>query len=381
MNKRIAFAGTRGLPANYGGFETAVDEITNRFISSGFEVDVFCRRSHSTNQPHEDKKRRLLYVKGSSKPWLETFASAYQTGTYLLKHRHEYDHVFWFNNANFPGILLTLFTGIPVTVNTDGLEWRRRKWTLPFKIYYYSTSWLISRIVPRLISDSCGIQSFYKKIFWRDSLMIPYGVPKSPEVSWEQQAKILQSFGLESDKYYLQITRIEPDNLPVEIATNFRLTKLSDKGYKLLIVGYKDETPYSKKLFDLNGKDGIIINPANYDQQILYSLRKNCFCYIHGNSVGGTNPALLEAMSVCPRIMAIDVVFNKEVLGPNGNFFSLENLYQVFSNSSAFPNNNIALKKTIMEYYNWDDVSEKYLDIVKTLDHARNGLLKNSKSR
>lgn len=366
--KRIAFAGTRGVPASYGGFETAVDEITRRFVQRGYAVDVFCRLSHSGEILDNHEGRRLVTVKGAAHRSLETFVSAFQTGWYLLRHRREYDHVFWFNNANFPGIFLTLLAGIPVTVNTDGLEWRRKKWLLPFKAYYYFTSWLLSRIVPRLISDSSGIHSFYKKTFRRDTFLIPYGIPEPPLQTISIQSEILQSYGLETGRYFLHITRIEPDNLPLEIAKGFHQSGIAKMGFKFVIVGYKEETPYAEKLKKLNNSNGIIILPANYDQQVLYTLRNNSFCYVHGNSVGGTNPALLEAMSACPRIMAIDVIFSREVLGLYGNYFSLNNISQVFRDSVLFPDKRDELKKCVQNAYQWGAVGASYMAIVENTD-------------
>ncbi len=369
---QIAFCGTRGVPANYGGFETAVDEISRRFVQHGYEVDVFCRLSHSGEVICEHEGRRLITVKGSYIRSLETFVSAFQTGLYLVRHRNEYEHVFWFNNANLPGILLTMLAGIPVTVNTDGMEWRRRKWSLPFKAYYFLTSWLLSRIAPCLISDSAGIQSFYKEKFQRDSHLIPYGVSTFLQETLSHQSEILQSYGLEAGRYFLQITRIEPDNLPLEIVNKFIQSGLADLGYKIVIVGYKEQTPYAQKLKKLNNCSGVIVLPSNYDQQVLHTLRHNSFCYVHGNSVGGTNPALLEAMNTCPRVMAIDVIFSKEVLGLFGNYFSLDNLCQVFLHSISFPDKSVELKKHIQNTYQWDAVAASYMAIVENKDPTYN---------
>src|SRR5512138_737182 len=123
MKRRtIAFCGTRGLPANYGGFETAVDEISRRFVSVGYTCEVFTRTGQSDTETHTTHQgRRLVYIKGSRYRKLDTFISSIRTGLYLLSHRRSYQHVFWFNNANLPGILLTRFARIPMTVNTDGL--------------------------------------------------------------------------------------------------------------------------------------------------------------------------------------------------------------------------------------------------------------------
>jgi glycosyltransferase involved in cell wall biosynthesis len=367
VTQRIAFAGTRGVPANYGGFETAVDEITRRFVAAGYECDVFCRLSHSGEQLDQHEGRRLIYVKGATQTWLETFASAFQTGWYLLLHRRDYDHVFWFNNANFPGILLALLAGIPLTVNTDGLEWRRKKWSWPFKVYYMATSWFISRIVPRLVSDSFGIQEFYRKVFWRKTMMIPYGVPRRVEISPEEQAGILQSYNLQPGKYFLQITRFEPDNLPLEITKGFLESGLGERGYQYVAVGYRGDSPYALALHELSGRGGgVRVLPAVYDPKVLFTLRTNCFAYVHGNSVGGTNPALLEAMSTCPRILAIDVPFSREVMAGSGLYFRPDNIAAAIGQSLEQPAQCETFQKRAA-WYDWDAVARAYMEIIEGL--------------
>lgn len=364
-DKKIAFCGTRGVPANYGGFETAVDEISRRFVQKGYAVDVFCRLSHSGEILDEHEGRRLINVKGATIRNLETFVSAFQTGWYLLKHRREYAHVFWFNNANFPGILLTLLAGIPVTVNTDGLEWRRKKWSWPFKLYYLMTSLLIARICPTLISDSRAIQKFYREKFWRQTLFIPYGIPSPVETTREEQDKILREYGLSRGKYFLQITRIEPDNLPLETAQGFVKSQLYGKGFNFIIIGFKDQTSYALKLKNISGKNGVLVFQAVYDTNVLYTLRANCYAYVHGNSVGGTNPALLEAMATCPRILAIDSEFSRELLGDFGIFFDPQRIDVAFRESLDIEDMHGQLSNRVQVNYNWDDVSKSYMAIAE----------------
>ncbi len=361
--RRVAFCGTRGLPANYGGFETAVDEITRRLVTKGYACDVFCRLSHSSAIVPEHEGRRLIYVRGAHNPRLETFLSAFQTGWYLLRHRKEYDHVFWFNNANFPGILLTLLSGIPFTVNTDGLEWRRKKWTWPFKAYYFAVSLLLSHIAPRLISDSKAIQAYYQKRFGRRSFLIPYGVPGSPSVSEEEAKRILQQYGLEKEKYFLQITRFEPDNLPLEIAQAFIASRLHEKGFHYVAVGFQKANRYALRLKALSRKGGVKVLPATYDPRLLTTLRTHCFAYVHGNSVGGTNPALLEALVTAPRVLAIDVPFTREVLGEAGIYFTLATLPQTLIKALQSP----PRRETLLQrasWYNWDAVAQCYEAII-----------------
>ncbi len=365
MGKRLAFAGTRGLPASYGGFETAVDHITRRLVAMGYECDVFCRCSHAARDLTVHEGRGLVHVPGHADSRMETVASAVQTGWYLWRHRRQYDHVFWFNNANFPGILIGLLAGIPTTVNTDGLEWKRRKWSFPFKAYYVLTTALISRMVPRLISDSTGIQAFYRAVFRRKTIMIPYGIPDSVPVTEPEQAEILSRFNLQPGKYFLQITRLEPDNLPLDIARGFAASGLESKGYQYVVVGLREETPYALRLKGFSERrPGIRILPAVYDAAILFALRSNCFAYVHGNSVGGTNPALLEALAACPRILAVDVSFNREVLGDAGLFFRPGDLPAVFQRALDLPDESAVLKKRA-RWYDWDAVADAYRNIVE----------------
>lgn len=367
-NKTIAFCGTRGLPANYGGFETAVDEISKRFVDKGYACEVFCRSSHFDERFDRDGGRNLNYVQGSKYRQLETFISSIQTGWYILRHRRDFQHIFWFNNANFPGIIMSLFSGVSITVNTDGLEWRRKKWGPVFKLYYFLSSAMISLLCRSLISDSVAIQDYYQEVFKRETNFIPYGIPETPDVSEDTQAKILTQFGLQKGKYFLQITRLEPDNLPLEIVQSFHMSGLAEQGYQYVLLGFKDETPYALKLKELNGINGIKILPANYDPSVLFTLRNNCFCYVHGNSVGGTNPALLEAMATCPRILAIDIIFSKDILGELGHYFIVDNLVDIFRRAPLFPDRQEELRARVEGNYQWDAVADSYMAIVEGRD-------------
>lgn len=365
-NKTIAFCGTRGLPANYGGFETAVDEITQRFIDEGYECDVFCRASNNSEKVQTHEGRNLIYVKGSNSRKLDTFVSSIQTGLYILKNRKKYDYLFWFNNANFLGIFLTLFSGIPMSINTDGLEWRRDKWSAPFKAYYVISSFLISLFCKNLISDSISIQSYYRKKFLKKTIFIPYGSPTIEKVDKEKENSILKDIGLEKGKYYLQITRFEPDNLPLAILEGFCNSSLPDKGFKMVLIGYKDATPYALQIKEMDGKQGVVVCNAIYDKEILSTLRKYCFSYVHGNSVGGTNPALLEAMASCSRIMAIEGPFSREVLGNDlGIYFNRENLSEVFNKSLETPDQRNQMGKRVQLKYSWDEVALSYMNLAE----------------
>ncbi len=361
----VAFCGTRGLPANYGGFETAVDEISKRFVEGGYECVVFCRESSGGDALKYHEGRKLAYVRGSSRRSLDTFISAFQTGWQLLRHRKTYDHVFWFNNANFPGILLTLLARIPVSVNTDGMEWRRAKWKWPFKAYYVLASLLISLLCTSVISDSKAMQGFYRKTFKKKTHFIPYGIPRTPEVPPDRAPTILDRYGVEAGRYFLQITRFEPDNLPLEIIGAFEEAALGAEGFGFLLIGYQRPTPYAQRIKAMDGKGGIVVADAVYDAEVLQVLRENCFCYVHGNSVGGTNPALLEAMANCPRVLAIEGRFSREVLGDEGYFFEPDGVASSLRGVLKSPDQSADMRSRASSRYDWDSVAEAYMRVAE----------------
>ncbi len=366
MNGRmVAFCGTRGVPANYGGFETAVDEISQRFVENGYACAVFCRESSSDEMLEYHEGRRLIYVNGSSHRALDTFVSAFQTGCHLLRNRKDYGHVFWFNNANLPGILLTLLARIPTSVNTDGMEWRRAKWRWPFKAYYLLASFLISLLCRGVISDSKAMQSFYKKAFGRDTEFVPYGVPRTPVVSPHEEPEILESYGVAPGRYFLQITRFEPDNLPLHAARAFKAARLAEDGFKLLLIGYKHGSSYAEEIKSMSGESGIMVAGAVYDPKVLSVLRENCFCYVHGNSVGGTNPALLEAMATCPRVLAIEGPFSREVLGDEGRYFAPDAMVGALREAVSYPENSAAMRERVRSRYQWSAVARSYINLAE----------------
>ncbi len=366
--RAVVFCGTRGIPAGYGGFETAVDEISRRFVQNGYDCVVVCRRSSGAEALDTHEGRRLVYVGGSPSPKLDTFVSAFQTGWHLLRHRGAYGYVFWFNNANFPGILLTLLARLPMSVNTDGMEWRRAKWAWPFKAYYFLASFLVARLCGSLISDSKAMRSFYKKVFRKDTECIPYGVPDIPSVPAERRSEILKRYGLEAGRYFLQITRFEPDNLPLDATMAFRDSGLAKQGFKFLLVGYQRPTQYAQEIkARVAGEENILVADAVYDPEVVATLRQNCFSYVHGNSVGGTNPALIEAMATCPRVLAIDVPFSREMLGEAGNFFRPEDMAAAYRDVLDRADRSADMRRRVRSLYRWDEVAGSYMRLVEGL--------------
>jgi hypothetical protein len=176
---------------------------------------------------------------------------------------------------------------------------------------------------------------------------------------------VLDEYGLEPGRYLLQITRFEPDNLPLESAIAFRDAGLAQNEFKLLLLGYQQDHPYARSVKSMSGTDGVIVTGAIYDAEVLSVLRENCFCYVHGNTVGGTNPALLEAMATCPRILAVDVQFSREVLGDTAQFFDLHDMVASFRGITDHPDRSAALRERVHTHYQWDAVTQSYMRLAE----------------
>ena len=188
------------------GFETAVEGFTSRLVARGIACEVYYRRSSVSEECRECGGRSLGYVQGSRFRRLDTFISSLQAGPKSIRDRNRYSHVIWFNSANLPGILLTRFAGIPTTVNTDGLEWRRSKWSLPFKACHLIAVFLATRISDNVISNARGIQDYYRRQCRRETSFIPYGAEPPANVDSGELREVLREFEIEPGRYFLEVT-------------------------------------------------------------------------------------------------------------------------------------------------------------------------------
>jgi glycosyltransferase involved in cell wall biosynthesis len=133
----------------------------------------------------------------------------------------------------------------------------------------------------------------------------------------------------------------------------------------LLLVGHQAGTHYAQRVKEMSGRDGIIVADALYDAEALAVLRENCFCYVHGNSVGGTNPALLEAMACCPRVLAIEGPFSREVLGDTGYFFTRDTLSASLRATLKSSDSPEAMQRRVRALYRWDEVADAYMRLAR----------------
>ena len=250
-----------------------------------------------------------------------------------------------------------------IVTNMDGFEWKRNKWSFLIKKFLLFTEMLAVKKSDALISDNLHIKNYLMTKYRKQSHYIPYGATliKSPD------EKELKDFCLEKFRYYLIIARLEPENNIEVVLDGYLLSRSKDP---FIVVG-PDVTRYSKLLKKkFRNSPNIRFLGGIYDSNKLNVLRWNSKIYFHGHSVGGTNPSLLEAMATNVYIVAHDNIFNRNVIGSNGSYFSTkEEISTYIKDYHAGMQNEqiIHNRKKIEKEFRWENVAQKYIKLFKKL--------------
>ena len=224
---RIALLGTRGIPANYGGFETFAEELSTRLAARGHEVTVYCR------QPYPQatyRGVRLQYLPTIRHKYFDTIAHTALSTLHLLAHRT--DAALYCNGANAIFTVWPRLLGIPVALNVDGIERRRKKWNRLARGWYLFSEWLTGLFPTVVIADARTIQDYYRKHYRKQSVFIPYGAAAGKVAGTEA----LATLGLEPGRYFLYVSRLEPENHPLEVREAFEKLATSMKRSRVAMV-------------------------------------------------------------------------------------------------------------------------------------------------
>ena len=355
---RIAMLGTRGVPAAYGGFETAVEEIGRRLVARGHHVTVYCRSGKGPRQSSH-LGMRLVQLPALRLKAAETLS---HTGLSVahIAFSTKPDLAFVFNAANAPFVPLLHVLGIPAAVHVDGLEWKREKWSGAGRRYYLSAEKLAVRTADALIADAQGISDYYARKFSVETELLSYGA----KIMHDPASDRLGELGLLPHEYHLVVARFEPENHVELIVDGYRR---SAARFPLVVVGsshYSGE--YTARVTALAEADPRVrLLGGLWDQPQLDQLYANSLTYVHGHSVGGTNPSLLRAMGGGTSVLAYDVDFNREVLGEDGRYFTTpEDLRELIGDAEFHASQSQLLGQRLQRraaaYYDWDAVAEGY---------------------
>ena len=354
---KIALIGTRGVPAQYGGFETCAEELGKRLVERGHNITVYCRAGYYKEKRSFYLGMELVTIKEPGIKPLETLLHTFFSLLHAI--RKDYDILLVFNSANSPWILLPKIAGKKVILHVDGLEWKRDKWSTLGKKYYKFAEWLSTKYSIELISDSKEIQKHFFESYGKKTHYLSYGA----YLKHSHNISLLDRFNLRPHEYFLQVTRFEPENNSLLSVRAFE--QIDTEKQLVLVGGLKYRTPYVMAMFAT--KDPRIhFLGFIYEKDLLRELFCNSYAYIHGNEVGGTNPALLEAMACGNYVVSRDVPFNREVLQDAGIYFKKstrdlrEKLVWTLQNEELLIKNKQKAKKIIQQNYNWDSVVDKY---------------------
>ncbi len=362
---RFALIGTRGVPARYGGFETAVEEVGRRLVGLGHEVIVFCRATSDEPARREYLGMRLVTLPALRKRSLETLS--HTAVSVVHPALAGVDAAILFNAANAPLAPLLRARRIPFATHVDGLEWQRAKWGRLGRRYYRSAEALAVRWSDALIADAQGIADYYADEFDAPSRLIAYGAPILTAAGIDR----LSELGLEPGGYHLVVARFEPENHVLEIVAGY---SASAARLPLVVVGsapYADQYTASVRAA---AEPRVRFLGGVWDQALLDQLYANCASYLHGHCVGGTNPSLLRAAGAGARVIAFDVGFNREVMGLNATYFAdpggvAAAVLAVEQDQAAAAAIGRAGQVAIARY-SWDSVADAYADLLVGLAEA-----------
>lgn len=309
--RRVALMGTRGIPAQHGGFETAVQYIGPGLVERGWDVTVYCRNPGQKLRTYEGT--RLVNLPALRLKAAETLShTAVSTGHALTQH---YDVAIVFNSGNAPFVRPLQWRGVPVAVHVDGLEAQRAKWE-GFGAKYYTWAERTSvKHADAIIADAHGIADHVRRTYGRESVYLPYGAPLT-----DPPAPRLAEIDLAEQQYHLTVARFEPENHVLEIVRGYRA---SNAALPLIVVGAPSYShSYAEAVEQAAvGDSRIRLLGSVWDQELLDQLYVGARSVLHGHSVGGTNPSLLRAMGASARVSAYDCVFNREVTGGHASWF------------------------------------------------------------
>lgn len=360
----IAMVGTRGVPAAYGGFETAIEEVGRRLAARGHDVVVYTRGSESRDK--EYLGMRVVHLPAVPVKQVETLSHTGLSTLHLMFRRRP-DATFVFNAANSPFLPLLRLRRAPVALHMDGLEWRRSKWGPRGKAYYRWAEQFGVRTADALIADAPGIADYYTHQFGVRTELIRYGAPILEELPERSVAEM----DLSPDGYHLVVARFEPENHVLEIVEGYRESRSE---LPLVVVG---SAPYSAEYTQriqqaAAGDPRIRLVGGVYDQELLDALYANALTYLHGHSVGGTNPSLLRAMGAGTAVIGFDVPFNREVLDGEGWFFGdAADVATHLAAAEADRDATAAIGRTVRDRardsFRWDDVADEYEALARRL--------------
>lgn len=323
---KLAILGTRGVPPRYGGFETMAGELSMRLAQRGHDVTVYCREMDLGDAAAEidaDGRWRGVHrivLPAAGHKYLETVSHTFLSAVDAV--RRGFDAVLLCNAANAFVLPILLGARIPVAINVDGIERKRRKWNVLGRAVYATGEAFSASLATAVIADADVIADYYRSTYSLSPEIIPYG----SEFPAEPESDVLERLNLRSRNYILYVSRFEPENNPLEVVLAYeKLLAIEPDLPPLVMVG---KGLYAHQLVAELSRhaSGKVLLPGGLYGAGYRTLQRHALVYIQATEVGGTHPAMIEAMASGGAVLAHDTPENREVGGNAVGFFQLRPL-------------------------------------------------------
>lgn len=380
--KPVFIIGSKGIPAKYGGFETFVDELISRQKTKNLKYHVACLNSREDHTYHNAHCFNINVSDkfGPAKAVLYDLKSLRFIIKYIKEH-HLKDGTVYILACRigpfFGHYVKKLHQyNFKVYVNPDGHEWLRAKWNKAIKKYWKYSEKLMIKHADLLICDSKNIEKYIKNTYHQyhpKTIFIPYGADttkSSLKDSAQSLAEFYNQHNLKNQNYYLIVGRFVPENNYETIIREF-IKSSSTKD--LVIVTNVEKNKFYNQLLENTHFDQdprIKFVGTIYNKELIKKIRENSYAYIHGHSVGGTNPSLLEALASTNLNLLYDCGFNREVAEDGALYFTKQpgNLATLIANSDNLSKAQITNLSTkahhrIDDQYDWDKIIEEYENV------------------
>lgn len=352
---KIGLLGTRGIPNRYGGFEEFAEQVCKYWADSGHDVFVYCEDSEN-KEVFAYKKVNQIFIKAPMLPGLSQFIYDHRCTKHALTQNLDVIYHAGYATSVFGNLIFKKSLEGKLVYNMDGLEWKRSK-------FNRITRWVTKKLEKAaalsgavLVSDNKGIQDYLKSEYGVSSTLIEYGADIIND-----EIEHIEGYPKVFD---LVIARFEPENHIEEIITAYE----NQREATLVLVANTGTRLYEKLSSRIEQAQNILFNGPIYDKSELAYLKSNCRYYIHGHSVGGTNPSLLEALAGGCNILIHDNDFNKDVVGKYGKTWSNQTKLENLISKSAERLTTIDdQKKYCAERFNWKLIAEKHLELFEKL--------------
>ena len=378
---KIAIIGCRGIPAKYGGFETFAQGLTENLVKNGYDVTVSCEYEPLQSRKDNYNGAKLDYfpIKQPKNYFLRKIYENLSDIYFLIKLSRKHQIIY------FLGIEVGMFLFIPkilnrksqVIVNIDGVMWQRSKFSLLERWLLKINHDMATVFADKIIVDAQAMKNYVDNKYLGKTTYLSYGINVPERVTWNGEAvKLLKNYTsieISPGDYYLVVARLEPENNIYTIIDAFTQAEIP---IPLLVVGDFTSEEYKEEIEAVAEEctqPGVIFLGSIYNQKLLDMLRQNCCAYIHGHSVGGTNPSLLEAAISRNVIIAHDNQFNREVCGTSAVYFKNEidlsrKIKSVYKHQQSYFKLKDDVYYRVKNNYLWDRITEGYLSLFQIID-------------